>query len=191
MSSPEPVPASAEVQVQFVRHNFDNHQALIRLADTKAAAFITLLIFLAASTLPLAKDAIPKLRWVWCRGGLTSGIYLGSYVVFLCAFLWVILLAYKVVQPRGARHYQPAQPGRDLLYFEHVLLHPMPADYLNAVTAATSELILRNLTDQVFELAHICREKMAALTKARLPIFIAFISWLMNVALGLYVLRWK
>ena len=42
MPTPDP---TLEQQIQFARHNFENHQALIRFADTKAAAIITIVIF--------------------------------------------------------------------------------------------------------------------------------------------------
>jgi hypothetical protein len=38
-ASPASIPGAAtdvQSQIQFLRHNFDNHQALIRFADTKA-----------------------------------------------------------------------------------------------------------------------------------------------------------
>jgi hypothetical protein len=182
---------SFDSQLQFARHNFDNHQNLIRLADAKAAAYITLLIFLGASTFPFAKDVVPKLSWSWCHGGLSSGIYAASYAAFLIAFLIVIFLAHRVIAPRGARHYRSAEPGIDLMYFEHVLLHSNQETYLDAVQSASPELLLRNVVDQVFELAHICRDKMAALTRARRPLFVAFCSWLVNIGTCLYILRWK
>ena len=45
-------------QIQFARHNFDNHQALIRSADTKAGAAITIMAFLAASGKTLTANQI-------------------------------------------------------------------------------------------------------------------------------------
>lgn len=40
-----------ELAIQFARHNFDNHQALIRSSDTKAGVTVTIMVFLAASAL--------------------------------------------------------------------------------------------------------------------------------------------
>ena len=51
-----------DLQIAFARHNFEDQQALIRSADAKAGAFITLLLFLAAIVIPLGKEAVPKLR---------------------------------------------------------------------------------------------------------------------------------
>lgn len=189
--SPATAPSSAiDAQIQFVRHNFDNHQSLIRFADTKAGAYVTLLVFLGASGIPLAKDAVKQLRWIVCGGVLTSGVYCASGLLFIASFLWTVYLVYRVIRPRGARHYVVARKGHDLLFYDHVLLHSDNEEYFNAVAAADGSLLLRNLTDQVFELAHICREKMHYLRNARLPIFLAFFAWVTNLVCGLRLVRW-
>ncbi len=54
-TAPPVAPADPNAQLQFLRHNFDNHQNLIRFADAKAAAYITLMVFLGASSFPVAK----------------------------------------------------------------------------------------------------------------------------------------
>ncbi len=184
-------PLDSGLQLQFARHNFDNHQSLIRLADAKAAAYVTLLIFLGASSFPIAKDVVGKLHAQWGGGAFTSAVWLVSYIVFLVAFLWVVLLTHSVIKPRGARHYKSAQHGQSLMFYEHILLHASSDDYFQAIAAAAPDQILRNTTDQVYELAHICRDKMAALTHAREPLLVAFFSWALNVCTGLLLVRWK
>jgi hypothetical protein len=178
-------------QLQFARHNFDNHQNPIRLADAKAAAYVTLLIFLGASSFPIAKDVVGKLRAQWGGGAFTSAVYLLSYALFLFSFFWVVTLMHRVIKPRGARHYKRTQQTHSFMFYEHVLLHASNDDYFEAVAAAAPDRILRNTTDQIYELAHICRDKMAALTRARGPLLLAFISWALNVCTGLLILRWK
>lgn len=174
MSYVMPRSRTVDDQVQFARHNLDNHQALIRFADTKAAAFLTLLVFLGATALPIAKDAAPKLRLIACGGAFTSSLYLVSSALFLIGFGWTLTPVYLVMTPRGARHHQSARRGHELLFFDHVLLHPNHEDYFAAVSGAAPELLLRNLTDQVYELAAICHDKMGYLNKARLPVFLSF-----------------
>jgi len=190
MSQHQAVPVRDD-HLLFARHNFDNHQAIIRAADTKAAVLTTLLLFLGASTIPLGKDAVPKLRWVWGQGAITSGVYLFSYLVFAATFAWSLVLVYRVVIPRGAAHYQSPRAGHDLLYYEHVLLHQDSAHYFESVGRASPDLILRNLTDQVFELAHICHEKITALHRARMLTAIVFCAWTANTVFGLWIVRWK
>jgi protein-S-isoprenylcysteine O-methyltransferase Ste14 len=180
-----------DVQIQFARHNFDNHQNLIRFADTKAAAFVTLLVFLGASGIPIAKEAVPKLRFVICGGAVSSSLYLLSCLLFLVGFFWTLALVYLVIRPRGATYYGSPERGHELLFFGHVMLHANHEDYFAAVSAASPELLLRNLTDQVFELAKICQEKMQYLNSARHPMLLAFCSWAANLGVGLWIATWK
>jgi hypothetical protein len=44
--------------ILFARHNFDDYQALIRASDAKAGVLVTLMVFLAASSSQVSKDAI-------------------------------------------------------------------------------------------------------------------------------------
>jgi hypothetical protein len=178
-------------RITFARHNFENHQALIRAADTKAGVLITLLLFLGASTIPLGRDVIPRLRWIVGGGALVSSGYLLSYAVLVVGFVSALIEVYNVVSPRGATNYAAPKAGHDLIFYEHVLLHRDNSEYFNAVYSASADLILRNLTDQVFQLAHICREKMDVLLRARRPVVLAFSAWVFNTILGFWIMRWK
>ena len=189
-TTPHVAPADPSQQLQFLRHNFDNHQNLIRLADAKAAAYVTLIVFLAASAFAIAKDVVGKLRWHWGGGAFTSCVYVISYAGLLLAFLRIVKLTHDVIKPRGARHYTAPQAVHSLMFYEHVLLHDSNESYFNAIAVASLDLLIRNTSDQVFELAHICSEKMAAVTRARRPLLIAFISWVLNMCAGLFIVRW-
>jgi hypothetical protein len=179
-----------EAQLQFARHNFDNLQSLIRFADTKAAAYLTLLIFLGASGIPLAKDVVSKLRWTVCGGAFTSGFYVLSCFGFLVGLLWTVGLVYSVMKPRSARYYPAPKRGHELQFYGHIVTYADNQEYFDAVAAVGPETLLRNLTDQIFELASICSEKMSCIARARVALLIAFCSWSVNLAMGLLLLRW-
>src|SRR5260370_29511511 len=89
--------AAVSEQIQFARHNFDNHQALIRFADTKAAAVMTLVVFLCGVTIPVARDPVPKIRWPLGGGGISSGLYLLSYLALLWALGATLVLVAEVI----------------------------------------------------------------------------------------------
>ncbi|HEY6306454.1 MAG TPA: hypothetical protein VI488_08380 [Candidatus Angelobacter sp.] len=158
MESPE---KAFEQQIQFARHNFENHQALIRFSDAKAGVMITLLVFLAASGLQIIKEAV-------------SVLLVGSCIGLVGAFLRCLWSVQAVLRPRGARYYGSSAPGTHLLWQEHVVAHGTNDAYSEATKAAAPELLLKNLTDQVFELAHISREKMAGLHKGRRACWFGF-----------------
>jgi hypothetical protein len=176
-------------QSSFARHNFDNHQAIIRSADAKAGVLLTVLLFVIASTIPLGRDVLPKLRWISGTAWMSSTVFIASYFALCCGFFWSLYLIAGVVSPRGARYYPSPKVGHDLLFYGHVLMHKDSAHYFDAVSKAPPELILRNLTDQVFELASIAQDKMAHLKRAQVPIRLALCAWLVNLTLGLWISR--
>jgi hypothetical protein len=175
-------------QIQFARHNFDNHQALNRASDAKAGATVTIMVFLAASALTVSKDAISKVHLHPCPVLLTSVLFVVACAGLLVSVLWSFVAVHRVLRPRGAR-FTSAQKGHELMWQDHVLLHQNNEEYFSAVSAASPELILRNLTDQIFELAHISREKMNALGGVRHLAWIGFASWVVMIASGLLLER--
>jgi hypothetical protein len=183
--------AAVVEQIQFARHNFDNHQALIRFADTKAAAAMTLVVFLCGVTIPVARDAVPKIRWPLGGGGISSGLYLLSYLALLGALGATLVLIDKVIRPRQASHYSPKKEKQGILYYKHVLAYDTNSKFYDAVQDATLEQILRNICDQVFELANIFRHKMDALQKLRAIVLFSLLSWVVNTGLGLWIGGWK
>ncbi len=70
-----------------------------------------------------------------------------------------------------------------------MLLHQSNDEYFSAVRAASPELILRNITDQIFELAHISSEKMKALASVRSLAWVGFASWVVVIAAALLLER--
>lgn len=185
-----PIIGSGDVkeQISFARHNFDNLQSLIRFSDTKAAAIVTINIFLAASGIQIAKDAVVYFKWKY---PLTSTALLVAGCVFFGSFTWIVWTVQRVLRPRGARHYRHPQNNVDLMWQDHILAHGTNARYAAAVQAATPELLLKNLTDQVFEVASISKDKMDALVSARFAIWSAVVSWIIVVVASFFLLRWK
>ena len=183
-------PADTEKQIQFARHDFDNLQNLIRFTDTKSAALITIAIFLGASGIQVAKDAVAAINFCSLHNLLLGVLFLGGCFGFLLSFGWMVACVENVLRPRGARHYPKTAVGRDLMWQDHVIQHGTSAAYFDAVHAATPELILRNVTDQVFELSHVSNEKMDAFHRARACFRFAFCFWVIITVCGVLLVRW-
>src|SRR5437870_925863 len=132
-----------EMQLQFARHNFDNQQSLIRAADTKAAVYVTLLIFLGGSAAPLAKDVVQKFHWIPCWPAIVSALYVLSCVGFLIGFILAAVFVHHVIKPRGARHYGDTQLGHEMHFFGHITRYPNNQQYFQAVASGQSDLLLR------------------------------------------------
>jgi hypothetical protein len=180
---------SLDTSIAFARHAFDNYQTLIRFSDTKAGLMVTVMVFLAASALQISKDAIGKLHIASCVILMTSIVFVAASFGLLISVVLILITLHRVIRPRGARYYGSPQKGRDLLWQDHIMQYGTNAEYFSAVREASPELILQNLTDQVFELAHISKEKMDALTSSRWIIWLGFWSWVVCILCGQSLMR--
>lgn len=187
-----PAQNSASVQLQeqiaFARHNFENQQSTIRAADTKVGAVLTILFIVTVIAIPIGKEAIPKLHWAMGASvAAMSTVFLAGCIVFVVGVLRSLMLVVHVVRPRGVSGRSHTNAPGQLLFYKHVLQHRDPNEYFKAVGDASPELLLRNLTDQVFELARICEEKMDALDASKTPLMWTLYSWALIVALGIWL----
>jgi hypothetical protein len=174
-------------QLEFARYNHDNQQAIIRQLDTKAAVFITLLVFLATGTLPLAKDVCAKLHWSG-QGAVSSWTYFISALTLVSGFVATVLTVQRVIRPRGSEHRSIVH---GLMFAGDVLSHNAPDSYHEATKQMTEEVLLKNLTTQVFQLSRIVQRKTDALQLARWPTMISFFAWAVNSAVSIYILTWR
>ncbi|HWX56831.1 MAG TPA: hypothetical protein VN176_19780 [Verrucomicrobiae bacterium] len=172
-------------QMDFARHNFENLQALIRFADTKAGALITIVILLGAGSFPIVREAVRSVQ----TASLGFAVWFGlSYLVFFVVLIISLRYLHATIRPRGAKH-GAFQKGKDLFWQEHIVAYGSKDEYFAALANADSTLLLRNLSDQTFELAHISSEKMKAVGQLERACWVAFIAWLANVTCVIMMFR--
>ena len=181
---------AGEERLHFAWKNFEDQQAIIRAADLKAGYLVTFLLFFGASTIPLGREVLPKLRWD-ASGGLASGIYAVSYLLSVVGFVWSMYLISHVMTPRVAKHQKEIKPGADLLYFGHVTRFESSEKYYEAVSRAEPELLLRNVTDQIFELAQIAKVKVDNLRAFSKSFKLTLVAWFISTAVGFWIMSWK
>lgn len=181
---------AGEERLHFAWKNFEDQQAIIRAADLKAGYLVTFLLFFGASTIPLGREVLPKLRWD-AVGGLASGIYAASYVLSVIGFVWSMYLISHVMTPRVTKHAKEPRPGSDLLYFGHVTKFGSSDKYFEAVAKAEPDQILRNVTDQIFELAQIAKVKMENLRAFSKSFKLTLVAWFISTAVGFWIMSWK
>jgi pycsar effector protein len=191
MDSPGKALSTTEEQIEFAWHNFEDQQGIIRAADLKAGYLVTFLLFFGASTIPLGKEVIPKLEWANAAGDLASGLYLVTYLGLVVGFVWSLILISRALTPRIARHHQSPREGSELLYYEHVLRHKDSGQYFEAVSRANPEQLLRNITDQVFELSLICKVKMDSLRAFAVSFKWTVVAWCVSTAIGFWIIGRK
>jgi len=181
--------ATMEDQLNFAWRNFEDQQAIIRAADLKAGYLVTFLLFFAASTIPLGEQVFPKLRWTANAAGLAGLLYLITYCSLALGFVRSLYLISHVLMPRIARHHQSPREGSELLYYEHVARHRDSSHYFGAVASSTPDQLLRNVTDQVFELAQICKSKIDSLRQFSASFKWTLVAWCVSTGIGFWIMR--
>jgi len=180
--------STTEEQIEFAWHNFEDQQAIIRAADLKAGYLVPFLLFFGASTIPLGIEVVPKMRWGDGMGALASGLYVLTYVWLAVGFVWSLILISRALTPRIARHHQTPREGSELLYYEHVLRHKDSVQYYEAMSKAGPEQMLRNITDQVFELSLICKAKLDNLRGFAVSFLWTVVAWCASTAIGFWII---
>ena len=183
--------ATMNDQLAFAWHNFEDQQAIIRAADLKAGYLVTFLLFFGASTIPLGKEVFPNVHPAPSMPGAVGVLYLVTYCALAIGFGWCLYLISHVLMPRIARHHQAPIRGTELLYYEHVSRHQDSETYFNAVSSASPDQLLRNVTDQVYELAQICKSKIDNLRRFSLTFKWTLLFWFVSTALGFWIISWK
>jgi len=181
---------ATEERVHFAWKNFEDQQAIIRAADLKAGYLVTFLLFFGASTIPLGREVLPKLRWDGVAA-FASGLYAATYALSVIGFVWSMYLISHVMTPRIARRHQEPKPGADLLYFGHVARFETSDKYFEAMARAEPEQMLRNVTDQIFELAIIAKVKMDNLRAFSKSFKLTLVAWFLSTAAGFWIMSWK
>jgi len=191
MDTAEKTSSTISEQIEFAWHNFEDQQAIIRAADLKAGYLVPFLLFFGASTIPLGTKVVPKMRFGDANGAIAAGLYILAYMLLVAGFVWSLLLISRALTPRIARHHQSPQEGASLLYYEHVLRHKDNAAYFEAMTKAGPEQLLRNITDQVFELSLICKLKLENLRGFAVSFKWTVVAWCVSTAIGFWIIGRK
>jgi hypothetical protein len=138
----------------FTLESYKNIQELIRFTDQKSGGVIVV----AGLELTVFLNFIDKLGF---NKDYTS---LASVAVFLFGIITAILLAitiyisiFKVVRPRLANQYNAYEIS--LFYFNHLASAKNKTVMFNQFNNVTNDSILRNLTDQIFEVSKIMTAK--------------------------------
>jgi hypothetical protein len=191
MDSAEQAFSTTREQIEFAWHNFEDQQAIIRAADLKAGYLVPFLLFFGASTIPLSIEVMPKFRWNEAAGAIAAGAYLVTYLCLTVGFVWSLLLISRAMTPRMARNHASAHASSALLYYAHVLRHRDNTAYFEALSKATPEQMLRNITDQVFELSLICKGKLENLRGFAVSFQWTVMAWCISTAIGFWIIGRK
>lgn len=155
----------------FTLESYKNIQELIRFTDQKSGGVLVV----AGLELTVFLNFIDKLSF---NKNYTST---ASFAVFLLGIVTALLLSitiyisiFKVIRPRLAKHYS----GYDisLFYFNHLASAQNKTLIFNQFNNVTEDSILRNLTDQIFEVSKIMKAKTNGLYYSMTSLLFSMIS---------------
>src|SRR3984893_18918132 len=183
--------STVDEQIEFCWTIFEDQRAITRAADLKAVYLVPFLLFFGASTIPLGTEVVPKMHWSNTGGALAALLYIATYALLTMGFVWSLVLISRAMTPRIAKHHQNPQKGSELLYYEHVLRHKDSNEYFQALSTAGPEQMLRNITDQVFELSKICKAKLDNLRGFAVSFKWTVVAWCISTAIGFWIIGRK
>jgi hypothetical protein len=93
--------------------------------------------------------------------------------------------------PRAKKQHTEPKPGANLLFFGHVTKFENSDHYFEAVAKAEPEQLLRNITDQIFELAQIAKAKLDSLKAFSKSFQLTLVAWFISTAVGFWIMNWK
>jgi hypothetical protein len=173
--------SSRLLNFDFARQVYDTHQAVIRQLDTKAGVMIGVLTLLLAGLVPLTKDAASKLDFSGKCGIADSAFVVAGFLLIL-SFLRTAWCVQNVIIPRHGAD----KPAPGLMYAAQIL-QLSKAQFQEALIDKSSEELLAELGDNIYQLSKIEGEKMAALTSAHWPIILSLVFWSLTSVLALYL----
>lgn len=155
----------------FALESFKNIQELIKFIDQKSGAVLLvsgliLTVFLEFSkVLVFNFESFSYASVVTFAFGLTTSASL-IYTIYLSIF--------RILRPRLAMHYYGNEYS--LLYFNHLSTMSDKPTMLEEFKKLDDESILKNLTDQIFEVSKVLDTKVAELHNAMNYLFFSVIS---------------
>lgn len=158
---------------EFALESFKNIQELIRFIDQKSGAVLLVAGLILTVFLELSKALVLNLNNPSYAGlftftfGVSTALLL-IYVIYLSIF--------KILIPRLAKHYV----GSDLslIYFNHLASMIDKTVVFEQFNKLNGDSILKNLTDQIFEISKILDTKIIELNKSMNFLFISIATLL-------------
>lgn len=136
----------------FALESFKNIQELIRFIDQKSGAVLLVSGLILTAFLEYSKELGFDYKNISYTGFFT--FLFGMTTIFLLVYV-IYLSIFKILRPRLAKYYPDSE---SLIYFEHLAAMDrtvIPERFNNL----TDDIILKNITDQIFEISKILTSK--------------------------------
>jgi hypothetical protein len=163
---------------QYLLEDLKNIQELIRFADQKAAALLTIYGLIVTSFVAYSKDLfvtqVPITDWSW-------HLWFSAILVtlFACIVLYQIhLVMFKVIKPKLAKHY--SVESASTFYFEHIANLDKEL-YLGMVNRLDDDKIRTDLSEQIYEISVILKGKLKTISSSITWLYLSIIALLLII----------
>ncbi len=166
----------------FTLESFKNIQELIKFTDQKSGGVLVV----AGLELTVFLSVIDKLAF---NKNYTGVLSISAFVLGVITAALLILTIYfsvfKVLRPQLAKHYS----GNDasLFYFSHLASMTDKTGMFEQFRNLNDDSILRNLTDQIFEISKIMNRKISALRASMNLLFYSIISLVLFILITRFI----
>lgn len=176
--------------IRFARHNFENLQSLIRFADAKGGAVAAFILASAASAVAMVPKGVACLKFdkpfpSWLPDAIFLVAWICFFVISVITITWLIL---QVIFPRRAGRGGGHASAGQHLYWEHIRSSESDDEYYEAVSKMNEDGELRNITDQIRQLAVIVDSKMSNLARLKKPLLSTVVSWIVGTLISIWLL---
>jgi Family of unknown function (DUF5706) len=167
---------------EFALESFKNIQELIRFIDQKSGAVLVVAGLILTVYLEFSKELVFKFSNISFVNAITFifGVTTGLLLVYV-----IYLSILKILIPRLAKHYEGSELS--LLYFNHLATMADKSVVLEQFNKLNDVSILKNLTDQIFEISKILDMKIIQLNKSMNCLFYSIVSLLAFVLASRFI----
>ncbi len=163
-------------KVQFALESFKNIQDLIKFIDQKSSAVLVVAGLILTTLVEFSTDLVYTTKQL-------SFFSLCSFIFGLVTVLLLVYVIYisiiEILRPRLAQHYTGSEIS--LIYFNHLASVSDKTIMFNNFDTLTVDLILKNITDQIFEISRILNKKIIELHKSMNYLFCAIFTLLLFI----------
>lgn len=176
-----------EKKIEFISEAYRTNQSMISFADTKANISLSvqsllISIGLGTSILSNAFEHVQKLN------NNLSYVFYFIVVVLIISSIIGIILSMHVCKARPPIE-EAEQKRKGLLYFEHIIKFPTSTNYFDEINNIDENGILREFTQQVYNLSHIVKEKMKYVNLSiNFLMFNLFLTIILMILIG-YIIK--
>lgn len=166
----------------FALESFKNIQDLIKFVDQKSGGVLVVSGFILTVFLDIYKEL--NFNHGYCSLLAITTIAIGIITVLLLIYT-IYLSIFKILKPRLAIHY--AGNDNSLFYFNHLASMTDKTVMFDQFKNINDDLMLKNVTDQIFEVSKILDKKIIELHNSMNCLFFSIVSLVIFIVVSRFI----